>query len=504
MGKFETRSGRVRIVNEGRNVRESETTLASPCGVPFSFEVTIGESGTTKRLVRSFEVTGADPNTGSVKTCKYSLHDREHKSYINLFEKLARDFGLRLPLNRRPRAKKEFRAAFQPLLTDNLAPGILYGYGDPAVLLVEQGLAAADRWYYLLVTSNDAPDSFPILRSRNLVDWEFVSFVFPRGRKPEWAADGEYTSDYWAPEMHKVGNEFRVYFVARDKETHALCIGMATALRPEGPFSAGKEPILQGNVIDPHVFVDDDESAFLYWKTDNNGVWPRRLSDLLYKHPHLITEMFTQKEDQITASLIQTLWPWTRTLEHMEAFFVQHILIEAVTSMFSAFYNRLERLFNAQNDARVQNDIRAVLEVIRTPMYAQKMLPDGVSLVGERIKVIENDQAWEAHLVEGMWVAKHLGKYYLFYAGNDFSTDLYGIGVAIADSPMGPFHKIPGPFLSSTDEWSGPGHPSVVIGPDGESQLFLHAYFPGRTGYKEFRVLLTIPIAFENERVLLR
>jgi beta-xylosidase len=141
---------------------------------------------------------------------------------------------------------------------------------------------------------------------------------------------------------------------------------------------------------------------------------------------------------------------------------------------------------------------------LRTPVYARKLSPDGWSLVGERTKVIENDQAWEAHLVEGVWVSKHEGKYYLFYAGNDFSTDQYGIGVAVADSPLGPYSKIPRPFLSSTADWSGPGHPSVVVGPDGGPLLFMHAFFPGRAGYKEFRALLAVPVTFATEHVRLR
>lgn len=63
--------------------------------------------------------------------------------------------------------------------------------------------------------------------------------------------------------------------------------------------------------------------------------------------------------------------------------------------------------------------------------------PHGSTLLGAPKKIIENDLPWEAHLVEGMWVTKHLNKYYLFYSANDFSTDQYGVGVAIADNPLG-------------------------------------------------------------------
>ncbi|HEX2210849.1 MAG TPA: family 43 glycosylhydrolase, partial [Longimicrobium sp.] len=114
------------------------------------------------------------------------------------------------------------------------------------------------------------------------------------------------------------------------------------------------------------------------------------------------------------------------------------------------------------------------------------------------------DQPWEAHLIEGVWVARHGGRYYAFYAANDFSTARYGIGVAVADAPLGPYRKRPEPLLRSTAEWWGPGHPSVAQGPDGEPWLFFHAFLPGRTGYNEFRALLAVPLVLDGDDVRVR
>ncbi|HEY0098207.1 MAG TPA: family 43 glycosylhydrolase [Pyrinomonadaceae bacterium] len=483
---------------------DNPVTLMSGESVPFGFTVSITRATANEEFAYSFRIKGTDPSDGSTKTLDYHLADVEHNSYLNLFQKLAQDFGLRLPRNRRLAAEPTSRAKYRALLTENLAPGILYGYGDPAVLRVEEEAGGeVGVWYYLVVTSNDAPDSFPIIRSRNLINWEFTGFVFPEGKKPDWAADGKYVSDFWAPEMHKVRGEFRVYFVARDRKTRELSIGLAKSARPTGQFIAGKEPILSGNVIDPHVFVADAETAFLYWKEDTNDIWPSRLTHLLHEHPHLITELFPEREDQITASLIQTLWPWIRSLQPMERFFAQQVLVEAVTSAFTAFHDRLSKLSDRQSTGNALEQVRAVLQVLRTPVYAQRLSSDGLHLIGERVKIIENDLAWEAHLIEGVWLAEQQGRYYLFYAGNDFSTASYGIGVAIADSPLGPYRKMAEPLLRSTNEWAGPGHPSVAVAPDGELLLFFHAFFPERTGYKEFRALLAARIEFAAERVLL-
>jgi arabinan endo-1,5-alpha-L-arabinosidase len=468
--------------------------LRSPGDIPFRFTIVISEAAGSS--VCTFEIT-ADVTTAK-KTFFYQVENSNHHSWLSLFEKLSKDFGLRLPVNKQEEKKYSFDIPWRELLTKNLVPEMLYGYGDPAVLRVEE---ENEIWYYLVTTSNDAPHSFPICRSRNLTDWEFVNFIFPKGNKPGWAADGEFTSDYWAPEMHKVGDEFRVYFVARDKNTLELCIGMARSSKPGGPFVPDAEPILNGDKIDPHVFVEEDNSVFLYWKEDNNVLWPSRLIEILYDHSQLIDHLFTVKQDRVTASFIITLWPWIQTLKPMEAFMVEQVFIEAVTTVFPVFKERLREVAN--EDTAMQNDILSLLELMTTPVYAQKLSADGSSLVGIKKLIMENDQPWEAHLVEGMWLTKHDDKYYLFYSGNDFSTEEYGIGVAMANSPLGPFAKMPGPILRSTKKWRAPGHPSVAVGPDGKNYLFMHAYFPGKAGYKEFRALLAVPIRFEKDKVLI-
>ncbi|AEG92773.1 b-xylosidase/arabinofuranosidase, Glycoside Hydrolase Family 43-like protein [Ramlibacter tataouinensis TTB310] len=358
--------------------------------------------------------------------------------------------------------------------------------------------------YYLVVTSNDAPDSFPVLRSRDLGQWELAGFVFPEGDKPGWALDGEGRSDFWAPELHHVGGEYLVFFAARAKDGGELAIGVARSSTPCGPFVADEKPLVADGVIDPHVLVEPDGKAYLFWKHDANDRWPALLADLLHRHGELTVGLFPDLARQRTASLCQTLWPWIRTLPPMERFLALQPLVEAVTSDFLPFQQRLGGLVQAGMRQQAVSIARDVLEAMRTPIHGQRLAPDSRSLTGPREVVLMNDRGWEAHLVEGAWVARHGRKYYLFYAGNDFTTADYGIGVAISDSPLGPYAKLDGPLLTSTPQWSGPGHPSVANGLDGQPQLFLHAFFPGRTGYKEFRALLTVPVAFESDRVVLR
>jgi hypothetical protein len=142
-----------------------------------------------------------------------------------------------------------------------------------------------------------------------------------------------------------------------------------------------------------------------------------------------------------------------------------------------------------------------IVEAMTTPVRAQRIAADGRSLLGEDRIVLRNDQDWEGHLIEGPFVTYQQGRYWLFYAGNDFSTPAYGIGVAVADHPLGPYTKQEEPLLRSTREWVAPGHASVAPGLDGEPQLFFHAFHPGTGGYNAFRALLTVGLRFTRERV---
>src|SRR4051794_33020484 len=70
----------------------------------------------------------------------YRLADRSHPAFLDLLTAMAADFDLRVPLARAPPHPDEALAghatALRPVLTEPVAPGILYGYGDPCVVRV--------------------------------------------------------------------------------------------------------------------------------------------------------------------------------------------------------------------------------------------------------------------------------------------------------------------------------------------------------------------------------
>jgi hypothetical protein len=424
----------------------------------------------------------------------YGLRDLDQPAFLDLYEALARDLGLRRP-HAREAPPDGGGPALEPVLTRPVSPRILYGYGDPCVVQV------AARDYRLLVTSNDAPDAFPILASADLKTWRLTGFVFPEGAAPAWALTGPDVSDFWAPELHRLGRGWVVCFTAR-RPDRSLAIGLARSDGPDGPYVPDPEPILAGGVIDSHILVDADGRPWLVWKRDDNGVWPRVLAGLMHARPALIGQLFAGAADLRTAAFIATLWPWIAGLEPMAQFFALQPLIEAASADLARFEARLAAAIAAAPTPE-HAALDAALKALHTRIYAQRLSPDGRRLEGEPAVILQNDQAWEGHLIEGVWISEEAGRYYLLYAGNDFSTARYGVGAATSDGPLGPYAKAGDVFLSSTRDWWGPGHPSVAPGPDGRRHVFLHAFRPGEAGYKAFRALLSAPIRFEHGRIWL-
>ena len=450
-----------------------------------------------------FDGFGILVNASDGTSRTYSVPTGTQQDFAAFYRELSRNFGTRVPHVFAEQAQHpEPVINWRPLLTENVHPQILAGYGDPAVIKSPQG-------YYLVATSNDAPDAFPILHSGDLEHWEHEGFAFPQGHEPAWAAKGRNVADFWAPEIARVGKEYWLCFTARQL-SNALAIGLARAPTPEGPwidngaplitgaqidttglgFDPGK-PQMSGGVIDSHIFVDANGDTYLFWKDDRNSIWPRPLAMLLRSQPQLIEQMLASEEDRRTAAFAAAIVPWANEQRPMVRFFLMQPLIEAALANWPRVRQTLVDYGLAG----------AIIEAMTTPMRGQRIAANGRSLVGQDRIVLTNDLDWEGHLIEGPFVTRQNGRYWLFYAGNDFSTPAYGIGVAVADHPLGPFAKQGEPLLQSTRQWTAPGHASVAPGLDGRPQLFFHAFHPGSGGYNAFRALLTVGLRFSRDRV---
>ena len=90
------------------------------------------------------------------------------------------------------------------------------------------------------------------------------------------------------------------------------------------------------------------------------------------------------------------------------------------------------------------------------------------------------DKVWDAwHTIEGAAVIYKDGKYYCFYSGGNWQTPGYGVGCAVADNILGPYvdeHSpdAAGVLKSIPGKLIGPGHNSVILGPDGQTYFIVY------------------------------
>lgn len=88
-------------------------------------------------------------------------------------------------------------------------------------------------------------------------------------------------------------------------------------------------------------------------------------------------------------------------------------------------------------------------------------------------------RAWDWHTLEGPCVRKHGGRYYCFYSAGRWENESYGVDYGVAEHVMGPYSdkgNESGPRVLRTIPGSviGPGHNSIVVGPDAETEYIVY------------------------------
>jgi beta-xylosidase len=149
-------------------------------------------------------------------------------------------------------------------------PALAGDYPDPSVIRV-------GRDYWATATSSEWAPEFPILHSRDLVNWRVVGAVFQK--RPAWSV-----GNYWAPEISEDRGRFYIYYTAKKKDG-PLCVAVATARRPQGPYTDHGPLVCQEvGSIDGFPLRDERGQRYLLWKEDGNSksvptpIWAQPLS----------------------------------------------------------------------------------------------------------------------------------------------------------------------------------------------------------------------------------
>lgn len=172
----------------------------------------------------------------------------------------------------------ETRPVRTPVEATYINPVLDADFPDPAVI------KATDGYYYAYATQTEQAGrtiNIQVARSPDLVNWTHLGDALPV--KPSWASR---TQDFWAPDAKEAGGRYYLYYSAKPDaaltdESRGLCLAVATAERPEGPFTDMGKPLQCGEGfvnIDPMAFDDPATGKrLLYW---GSGFGPIKVQEL--------------------------------------------------------------------------------------------------------------------------------------------------------------------------------------------------------------------------------
>jgi beta-xylosidase len=146
-------------------------------------------------------------------------------------------------------------------------------------------------------------------------------------------------------------------------------------------------------------------------------------------------------------------------------------------------------------------------------LWGQPLSADGMTVAGEAVALVRNDQPWEAGVVESPTMARTPAGYTMLFSGHFYGWDPqkdrlspYSMGYAICRSALGPCTPATdNPILHSFNDrkagcLSGPGH-QTIFQAGGRSFVAFHAWAatPGCRKLDNKRYLYIAPLGWSPE-----
>ncbi|QGZ39694.1 beta-xylosidase [Pseudoduganella flava] len=139
-------------------------------------------------------------------------------------------------------------------------------FSDPDIIRVGD-------WFYLTGTTMHAMPGLPVLRSQDLVNWEFVSYAAPKlDFGPAYRLeDGKsiYGRGIWAPSLRYHDGTFYIFTNVNGRGTQIY-----SATDPKGPWTHRE---MKRSLHDLSVLFDDDGKVYVVW--DHQEMKLARLTD---------------------------------------------------------------------------------------------------------------------------------------------------------------------------------------------------------------------------------
>ena len=249
-------------------------------------------------------------------------------------------------------------------------------------------------------------------------------------------------------------------------------------------------PLSQVPLADPYILVADS-CYYAYGTHSADGIEVWRSADLA-QWERLGLALHKQHTSE-------TRWFWAPEVYHKDGTYYmyysanEHLYVAASASPTGPFRqqggHQMKSLLGDEKciDSHVffDDDGTAWLFFVRFTdgncIWSCQLSADLITPIAATLQpCIAVSQPWEqamGRVVEGPYVVKHKGCYYLTYSANDFRNIDYAVGVATAKSPYGPWTKSEQPIISRTNIGRyGTGHGDLFTDAKDNWQYVFHTH----------------------------
>lgn len=329
--------------------------------------------------------------------------------------------------------------------------------------------------------------AFTLRASSDLVKWKHVGQVFPRGAVPSWSG-----SDYWAPELHKVGNKYHAYFCARES---AACYGVAGNLIGDDVSVTYYEGITEDEKDASCCAKCKAEPSCTFWvrKVSGRECWLKKQFKSFDRSDKTVRGNVRDANRRLgvgVATAKSPLGPYVDIGAPL-------VISGGWSSGFGDDGMDIDAHFFKDRKTGRQYLLWKRNQIPSKGLVARVLIRELSSCgtawaVGSReIVLLTPEQPWEGNCVEAPWLVQRGSEYFLFYSAETTFGTKYAVGVARARSVLGPYSKACAPILSqfATDhtpsgrKFASPGHCSVVQTGHGFAMVY-HAYHMNAVGGK--------------------
>ncbi len=292
----------------------------------------------------------------------------------------------------------------------------------------------------------------------------------------------------------------------------AIYISSAAQLSAGAP---DREPVERKGVefADPFIMLDGD-TYYAYGTMGNRGIEVYTSTDLKdWKHAGLALDRKDSYADR---------WFWAPEIYKVGDRYLmyytadEHICVAEAKSPLGPFVQQEMRPMYTDEKA-IDNSL--FIDADGTPYLYFDRFNDGLNVWVAELEedlmtirpstlrpCIKRSQDWEFEGVnEGSFVIRHGDLYYMTYSGNGYTCPEYGIGVATAPSPLGPWTKSEAnpifqfPVTQEYGRLEGVGHSAMFRDKDGLLRIVFHAHnSPGTVHPREMYIST---VSFTDEAV---